>query len=127
MTATHWLRLGCAISVPYNLLGALGLAGIPAVRALGDLPPAPPGIYATQLALIILLFAGVYVWLAASRAPSRAVVVLCAAGKLQFFAVFVAYWARGEVSSQAVAGAAGDLVLGALFLWWWWVTPTVRA
>ena len=121
------LRAACAASVVYNLAGAATLAAPARLGAPWGMPVPVPSFYTTHLALIVLLFAGVYAWLARAPRPDRALVAVSTWGKLQFFAVYVGYWAAGELPARAVVSAGGDLVLGLVFAWWLWVTRAPRA
>jgi hypothetical protein len=107
-------------SVALNLLGVAAFAPAVAGRAAPLLPLAAPRFYAAQVAFTIALFCGVYAWLARQRRISRPLVVVGALGKLGFFAMYVVYWAAGDLPGAAVPQAAPDLVLAAVFLWWGW-------
>lgn len=126
MASDRILRIACGCSVAYNLAGAVSLAWPATFAAPWGMPVPNTRFYTTQLALVVLLFAGVYGWLATSAQPHRPVVAVCAVGKLQFFAVFVAYWAMGQLPARAVLSATGDLVLGLIFAWWLWSTRAGR-
>jgi hypothetical protein len=123
---TRVLRAACAASVIYNVAGAATLAAPARLGAPWGMPAPVPSFYTTHLALIVLLFAGVYAWLARAAQPNRAVVVISTWGKLQFFAVYVGYWVAGQLPGRAVASASGDLVLGLAFLWWLRATRPAR-
>lgn len=109
-----------------NLLGVAAFA--PAVVG-GDAPLLPlpaPRFYAAQVALTIALFGGVYAWLARQQRISRPLLVVGALGKLGFFALYVAYWAAGDLPGETVPQATPDLVLAAVFLWWVWAESAAR-
>jgi hypothetical protein len=123
---TRVLRVACVASVVYNVAGAATLASPARLGAPWGMPVPVPSFYTTHLALIVLLFAGVYAWLARAPRPDRAVVVLATWGKLQFFAVYAGYWAAGQLPNRAVVSTSGDLVLGLAFAWWLWATRAAR-
>jgi hypothetical protein len=122
MTPDRLIRVALWSAVAVNAVGAVVF--LPA--ALGDdsiLPIRPPRFYAAQIGLTIVLFGGVYAWLALQPRINRGLVVVGALGKLGFFALFVLYSAAGDVPISAVAQATPDLVLGATFLLWAWRDP----
>jgi hypothetical protein len=124
---TRVLRAACVVSVAYNVAGAATFAFPHRLGAPWGMPVPVPSFYTTHLALVVLLFAAVYAWLAWAPRPDRALVRLSAWGKLQFFAVYVGYWIAGELPGRAVVSASGDLVLGLIFAWWLWATRASRA
>jgi len=118
MTRDRVIRGALWASVPLNLLGVL-LFAPPALGYGADSLPIPaPRFYAAQIALTIALFGGVYAWLARQPRIDRPLVVVGALGKLGFFALFVAYWAAGDLPGSVVPQAAPDLALALVFLWW---------
>jgi hypothetical protein len=120
MSRERVIRGALWASVALNLLGVLVFTP-PALGYAADLLPLPaPRFYAAQIALTIALFCGVYAWLARQPQISRPLVVVGALGKLGFFALYVAYWAAGDLPGRAVLQATPDLVLGSIFLWWAW-------
>ena len=126
MTPNRLLRVACVVSVAYNLAGAATLASPGRLGSPWGMPVPVPSFYTTHLALIVLLFAAVYAWLASAPRPDRALVAVATWGKLQFFAVYVGYWIAGQLPGRAVVSASGDLVLGLVFAWWLWVTRPAR-
>ena len=128
MSRDRVIRGALWASVALNLLGVLVFTP-PALGYATNLLPLPaPRFYVAQIALTIALFCGVYAWLARQPQISRPLVVVGALGKLGFFALYVAYWAAGDLPAGAVLQATPDLVLGSNFLWWVWAerreTPT---
>jgi hypothetical protein len=122
MSPTRLLRAACVVSVGYNLLGAATIVSPQRLGAVWGMPAPVPSFYTTHLALIVVLFAGVYAWLARAPEPSRALVAVATWGKLQFFAVYLGYWLAGQLPGRAVVSASGDLILGLVFAWWLWAT-----
>lgn len=112
------MRAALWASVPLNVLGAALFGAAALGRPPALLPLLIPPFYAAQLALVIGLFAVVYFWLARRPVIDRAMVVVGAAGKLGFFALFVAYWLRGDLAVTAVVNATPDLVIGTIFVVW---------
>jgi hypothetical protein len=110
------------VSVLYNVAGAATLAFPARLGGPWGMPVPAESFYTTHLAAIVLLFAGIYAWLARAARPDRALVTVSALGKLQFFGVYVAYWAAGQLPLRAVGSASGDLLLGLAFAWWLWAT-----
>jgi hypothetical protein len=105
-------------SVPYNLVGAASLAFPEALAGLAPLPPATPRFYAVQLALVVLLFAGVYAFLARSPVIDRPLLAVGALGKLAFFGGCAAFWLGGQAEALVPLAATGDLALALVFLGW---------
>ncbi len=126
MTADRLVRLALWASVPLNLLGmALFLSA--AVGHPSPLLPLPlPPFYAAQLALVIGLFAGVYVWLARQPVILRPLLLVATLGKLGFFSLFVLFWTVGDLPFPSVVRASPDLLLGLIYAWWLWPTTTPR-
>lgn len=87
--------------------------------------PLPP-FYAAQLALVIGLFAGVYVWLARQPVILRPLLLVATLGKLGFFSLFVLFWTVGDLPFPSVVRASPDLLLGLIYAWWLWPTTTPR-
>jgi hypothetical protein len=123
MAAGSVLRTALWCSVPLNLLGVIVFGSVAIGRPVMPLPLAAPPFYAAQIALIIGLFGAVYAWLALQPIVNRPLLLVGAIGKIGFFALFVAYWLVGDLPGLAVAQAAPDLGLGAVFLWWLWIDP----
>jgi len=113
------LRRTLWVSVFFNLGGGLAFAfpSSPFGRLVG-LPTPVPAVYSVGLALFVLLFGGTYAWLALQSRIDRPLVALAAIGKASFFGLMVVLWLAGEASDRVVLGAAGDLILAAIFTWW---------
>ena len=112
------MRRALAASVPFNLGGALLFAFPASIGQLAGLPVPVPRVYAAGLAFLVTLFAGTYAWLARQPQIDRPLVVFSTIGKAGFFAVVVACWLAGEVSTLSVAAVSGDLAFAAVFAWW---------
>lgn len=102
-------------------LNAVGVA-VFAPPALGYhsawLPVEVPRYFAAQVGFIILLFGGVYAWLAMQPRINRPLVVVGGLGKLGFFGITLVYAIAGDVPAAMALNATPDLVLAAIFLWW---------
>jgi hypothetical protein len=113
------LRRALWASVPFNVGGGLVIAfPSSAVGRLAGLPPDVPAVYRFALALFVLLFGGVYAWLAMQPRFDRPMVALGALGKGGFFALMLALWFAGDASGRATLAATGDLGFAAVFTWW---------
>jgi hypothetical protein len=111
------LRRALRASVVFNLVGGLAFAFPGSVGRLAGFPEPVPHLYSAGMALMVVLWAVLYAWLAARPIIDRPIVGLAAAGKSGFFAITVACWLAGEVPGLGVLTAGGDLVLAAIFVW----------
>ena len=118
MQSERFIRNVLWISVGFNLLGAMAFLFPATVGQLSALPTPVPRLYTWLLASMVLLFGGMYAWLAMQLEINRPLLAIGAIGKLLVFCVFTACWMLGDVSPLAVAGASGDLALAGLFTWW---------
>jgi len=103
----------------YNTLCAL-LIAFPASAPgqLAGLPEQVPLSYRVMTALMVLLWAGAYAWLANQPEPNRPMVAFAAVGKAIVFAgVLVLAFAK-EVPIILACVASGELVFAAYFTWW---------
>lgn len=118
MISEVWMRRVLWTAVVFNLGGALMLA-FPA-SALGQLAGLPdaPAAYRVLVAMFVLLFGGMYAWLARQPVILRPMVLLGAIGKSAAFASVLVLWLMAEVPLRCVAVIAGDLVFAGLFLVW---------
>jgi hypothetical protein len=124
VTREDILRRALWASVPFNLGGALCFlfpASFPG-QLLG-LPAPVPTLYTAGLALFVLLFAGMYAWVAIQPAIERPLVWLAVIGKTSFFVLVTLLWLVGDVPFRTVFATSGDLVLAAIFAWGLWETP----
>ncbi len=100
----------------FNAGGAL-LFFFPASLGQLVLMPLPaPILYAWFCAAVIVIFGGLYVWLALQQRPNRACLIVSASGKLAFFAVCLAAWLLDEASGRIMAISTGDLIFATIFL-----------
>ena len=118
MTRNTIIRTALWVSVALNLLGVSVFLPAAMGRDSALLPIPGPPFYAAQVALVIGLFCGVYLWLARQPVINRPLLVVGALGKLGFFASTVVYWAVGDLPAAVVPQSSPDLVLAVVFLWW---------
>lgn len=85
---------------------------------LAGLPLPVPRLYTWYIGLLILVFAGAYVWLARGPELDRPLVLVAAVLKAAFFAMAALCWYRGEASGSLVGVATIDLAFAAIFIWW---------
>lgn len=118
MQTERFIRSVLWISVGFNVVGALAFLFPQTIGQLSALPIPVPRLYSWLLASMVLLFGGMYGWLAMQLEIHRPLLTIGALSKTFVFCVFVASWALGEVPLLSVVGASGDLVLAGLFTWW---------
>ena len=102
-----------------NLGGAL-LFALPA-SPLGQwagLPADVPLLYRAFVALFVLIYGGMYAWLAVQPVIHRPMVALAAIGKSSAFALILLLRLFGEVTVMSVTLLAADLALAAIYLAW---------
>ena len=105
-------------SVALNLLGVAVFLPAALGKPSALLPVAGPRYYIAQVALVIGLFCGVYLWLALQPVINRPLLMVGALGKLGFFLLAVVYAAIGELPAKVVPQSSPDLLLALVFLWW---------
>lgn len=111
------LRRALWASVALNALGVAVFAPLALGRTSPLLPVPMSPFLAGQLAWVIALFGGVYLWMARQPDITRPLLTVGGLGKLGFFALAVVYAIAGEVPSRVAVSALPDLVLGGVFLW----------
>ena len=89
---------------------------------LAGLPDYVPPLYRAMLALFVLLFGGVYAWLAVAHVIDRPLVAFSAIGKAAAFTTILTLGIAGQTAARAVPPVSGDLILAGIFGWWLWVT-----
>ncbi|MCB1747988.1 MAG: hypothetical protein H6977_13180 [Gammaproteobacteria bacterium] len=119
MVKESWVRFTLWVSCPFNL-GAAALFAMPgaAPGRLAGLPPSAPAVYTALTAFLVALFGFTYAWLAQQREIDRPLVGMLAIGKTGVFVVAVVLAVAGAAAPRLVGLAAGDLVLGLLWLTW---------
>lgn len=102
----------------FNLGGGL-LIAFP-TSPLGQLAglPAAPAAYTALTTMFILLFGGMYAWLAQQHTILKPMVLLGAIGKSAAFASIFILWLASDVPLRAVVAISGDLVFAVLFFLW---------
>jgi hypothetical protein len=113
-----FMRRALWTTAVFNVGGALLFAFPETLGRLAGLPSPVPGVYSTLLASFVLLFGGMYAWLARQPRIDRPMVVLAAIGKTSVFVIAGAFWLTGELPGLTVVAAAGDLTFAGIFVWW---------
>lgn len=100
--------------------GAAAVFAFPAsvLGQLGGLPADAPAVYRALVALFVLLFGGVYAWLARRPSIDRPLLALGAIGKAAAFAAVVALWLADAVPTRSVLLFSADLGFAAFFASW---------
>jgi hypothetical protein len=102
----------------FNLVAAAIFLFPGSLGRVADLP-APSAVYQSWLiAVFIVIFAGLYLWLSQRPVIDRQMIVLAVFGKMGVFCVSVVCLLLGELSLMAFAPAAGDFLFALLFIWW---------
>jgi hypothetical protein len=118
MSRDRVLRYALWATVALNALGGIVFA----LPALGHpspfLPMSVPPYFAAQIGYTIVLFGGVYAWLALQPQFNLQLVVVGGLGKLGFFTLTVVYYLAGAVPVGMALNAMPDLVFAGIFLWW---------
>ena len=124
MNATRLVRYSLWTTAPLNVVAAYMLA-FPgsALGRLFDLPASVPGIYAGLVSFLVLMFGGVYAWLASRPEIDRPLLAIGAIGKGGVFVVTLCVWLAGASSGRTVLIGAGDLAFASLWAWWLIDTP----
>jgi hypothetical protein len=82
----------------FNLAGGLAFAFPGSIGSLMGLPSPVPPVYAALVTWFVVLFAGVYAWVALQPTIHPAAVALAAIGKAGAFALFLICWLAGTAS-----------------------------
>jgi len=112
------MRRALWTTAAFNLGGALLFAFPETLGRMAGFPSPVPGVYSTLLASFVLLFGGMYAWLARQPRIDRPMVVLGAIGKTSAFVIAFTFWMTGDLPALTVATAAGDLTFAGIFVWW---------
>src|SRR5437867_3881709 len=116
----RWMQWTLVLTAIYNVFGVLLFIPVLTIgRRLIGLPAAHP-FYLWLVTIWIGSFAVLYVWLAVTRRPDRAFIVIAATGKFAFFSLNLIFWLTGEFPALAPIVTSGDLITAALFVWWLW-------
>lgn len=119
MVRDDFMRRVLWTSALFNLGGAVLFAFPDSLLGrLVGLPSSVPLLYRAMIALFVLLFAGLYAWLARRETIDRVLVAFAAIGKASAFAVIGGCWLLGHASGRGALLATGDLVFAGLFAGW---------
>jgi len=113
------MRRALWATTAYNLMGVYLLAFPASVLGqFAGLPSSVPLLYRALVAVVVLLFGGVYAWLATRPVIDRPLVAVSGLGKLGFFCTAAVLWILDEAPARSVLLLAGDLAFAAIFFWW---------
>lgn len=118
MSRERVIRVSLWATVAFNALGAAVFVPV-ALGYQSELLPIPvTPFFAAQLGFVIVLFGGVYAWLARQPRINRPLLVVGALGKLGFFCLTLAYAWSGDIPMAMAINATPDLIFAGVFLWW---------
>jgi hypothetical protein len=118
MNRDQVMRRTLVVGAIFNLVAAAIFLFPDSLGSMADLPRSGSVFHSWLIAVFIVIFAGVYLWLSRRTVIDRQMVVLAVVGKIGVFLVSVACLLLGELSLKAFAPAAGDFFFVLLFLWW---------
>jgi hypothetical protein len=118
------MRWTLVLTAIYNLLGVLLFFPLLSIgRRIIGLPDAHP-FYLWLVTVWIGSFAVVYVWIAVTKRPERALLIIAVTGKFVFWILNLIFWLAGDFPVIAPLVAVGDLITAILFAAWLWKTRT---
>lgn len=119
MDQDRFIRRIFWVSAVFNL-GAAFVFAFPdsLLGQWAGLPTDVPLIYSALVALFVVLFGGMYVWLAVQPVIPTAFVSFAAIGKGSVFVMAAMFWMAGEIPSRTFQLSIGDLALAAIYVWW---------
>jgi hypothetical protein len=112
------MRRTLLFSVFYNLIGTILVLFPGSIGKPFGVPSPAIFFYSGFCAVVIFIYAGVYLWLFRRPEIDRPVVAIAAIGKAGFFLTTVASWGMGEVPFIPVLFAIGDLIMAGIFFQW---------
>ena len=116
---TGFIRATLWASAAFNVVAGLAFVFPATLGAAFGLPsPGTGHVYPLFVALFVLLFAGLYAWLARRSVISRQIVGFAAIGKACAFVLTVLLFAVGELPPRALGGAIFDLGFALAFTYW---------
>lgn len=118
MNRDQVMRPALVIGAVFNLVAAAIFLFPDSLGSMADLPRSGSVFHSSLIAVFIVVFAGLYLWLYRQPVIDRKLIVLAVVGKMGVFVVSVACLLLGELSVKAFAPAAGDFLFVLLFLWW---------
>jgi len=123
MARDRGIRIALWVAAGLNLIGIAAFLSPTAIGGMaGGLPEPGSPFYTTELALVLALFAGAYVWLARQAVIDRPLVALATLGRAGFFTLATAWWLLGELPGRTLLSLTPDPVLAAVFAWCLWAT-----
>lgn len=118
MSRDQIMRPALVVGAIFNLAAAAIFLFPDTLGRTADLPRSGAVYQSWLIAVFIVIFAGLYLWLARRPVIDRQMIVLAVIGKLGVFLVSATCLLRGELSLKAFAPAAGDFLFVLLFVWW---------
>lgn len=126
-TLDRWLTRSLYLSVPYNALGAVGLALPQVFYPILGLPVPNHPVYQAVTVLTVVLCGLGYLLQARAKQRDRTFLLIAALGKAGVFSVFFVSWIAGLVPWTAPLVLAGDVIFAAMFAGWLWETRSAQA
>lgn len=118
MNRDQVMRPALVVGAIFNLVAAAIFLFPDSLGRMADLPRSGAVYHSWLIAVFIVIFAGLYLWLSRRPVIDRQMIVLAVVGKMGVFLVSVACLLLGELSLKAFAPAAGDFLFVLLFVWW---------
>ena len=89
-----------------------------ALGRIAGLPVPVPVIYSAMITYFVILFGGLYAWIARQPTIPRPILAFGAIGKAGVFALASILWLSGEVPDRLLLVAGIDLIFAILFVRW---------
>lgn len=122
-----WMRWTLILTGIYNVFGVLLFIPLLSIgRRLIGIPDAHP-FYLWLVTIWIGSFALLYVWVAVTRRPDRAFIMIAFIGKFAFWGLTLIFWLIGDFRVIAPIVASGDLITAILFARWLWKTRSLSS
>jgi len=118
MNRDQVMRPTLVVGALFNLVAAVIFLFPDSIGSIADFPRSGSLFHSWLIAVFIVVFAGLYLWLSRRPVIDRPMIVLAVVGKMGVFVVSVACLLLGVLSPRAFAPAAGDLLFVLIFLWW---------
>jgi len=118
MNRDQVMRPALVVGAVFNLAAATIFVLPDSLGRMADIPRSGAVYQSWLIAVFIVTFAGLYLWLARRQVIDRQMIVLAIVGKMGVFVVSIACLLLGELSLRVFAPAAGDFLFVLLFTWW---------